>query len=49
MPLTGDLPHPGIEAASLMSPELAGGFLTANATLEAKEPPSVWEAQRATS
>ena len=27
-PLPGDLPNPGIESASLMSPALAGGFFT---------------------
>ena len=27
LPSPGDLPHPGIEAASPLSPELAGGFL----------------------
>ena len=26
-PPAGDLPNPGIEPASLMSPELAGGFI----------------------
>ena len=30
-----DLPDPGIEAASLRSPALAGGFFTTSATLEA--------------
>ena len=30
-----DLPHPGIEPASLMSPALAGRFLTTSATWEA--------------
>ena len=28
----GDLPDPGIEAASLVSPALAGGFFTTSAT-----------------
>ena len=28
-PLPGDLPHPGIETASLASPALAGRFFTA--------------------
>ena len=28
MPSSRDLPHPGIEPTSLMSPELAGGFFT---------------------
>ena len=31
----GDLPNPGIEPMSLMSPVLAGGFFTAGATWEA--------------
>ena len=31
----GDLPNPGIETMSLMSPELTGGFLTTSATWEA--------------
>ena len=30
-----DLPNPGIEAVSLMSFALAGGFLTASTTIEA--------------
>ena len=30
-----DLPHPGIEPVSLVSPALAGGFFTASATWEA--------------
>ena len=30
-----DLPNPGIEPTSLMSPTLAGGFFTASATWEA--------------
>ena len=30
-----DLPDPGVEPASLMSPALAGGFFTAGATWEA--------------
>ena len=34
-PLPGDLPDPGIELASLMSPALAGGFFTTSATWEA--------------
>ena len=32
--LQGNLPYPGIEHASLMSPVLAGGFFTASATWE---------------
>ena len=31
----GDLPHTGIEAASPVSPALAGGFFTSGATWEA--------------
>ena len=31
----GDLPNPGMEPMSLMSPALAGGFLTTSATWEA--------------
>ena len=34
-PPSGDLPDPGIEPMSLMSPSLAGGFLTTSATWEA--------------
>ena len=34
-PTPGDLPNPGIEPASLVSPALTGRFLTTNATLEA--------------
>ena len=30
----GDLPHPGIEPASLASPALSGGFFTTGATWE---------------
>ena len=33
-PPPGDLPNPAIEPASLMSPELAGGFFTSSATWE---------------
>ena len=36
-PFPGDLPNPGIEPASLMSPALADGFFTTSATTEAKE------------
>ena len=36
-PPPGDLPHPGIEPASLTSPALAGGFFASSATWEAKE------------
>ena len=35
-PPPGDLPHPGIEPASLMSPVLAGRFFTVSATWEAQ-------------
>ena len=34
-PPPGDLPNPGITLASLMSPVLAGGLFTTNATWEA--------------
>ena len=34
-PPSGGLPHPGIKSTSLMSPALAGGFLTTSATWEA--------------
>ena len=34
-PFPGDLPDPGIEPSSLMSPALAGGFFTKSATCEA--------------
>ena len=33
-PPPGDLPHSGIEPASLISPSLAGGFFTTSATWE---------------
>ena len=35
-PPPGDLPNPGIKPASLMSPALAGGFLTTSTTWEAQ-------------
>ena len=35
-PLPGVLPNPGIEPMSLLSPSLAGGFLTTSATWEAQ-------------
>jgi len=34
-PPPGDLPDPGIEPTSLMSPALEGGFFTPSATWEA--------------
>ena len=34
-PPTGDLPNPGIESVSLMSPALADGFFTTSDTWEA--------------
>ena len=34
-PPPGDLPDPGTEPMSLMSPALAGGFFTTSATWEA--------------
>ena len=36
-PPPGDLPNPGIEPTSLMSPALAGGFFTTSTTWEAWE------------
>ena len=36
-PPPGDLPNPGIKPTSLVSPALAGGFLTTSATWEALE------------
>ena len=35
VPPPGDLPNPGAEPASLMSPELAGWFFTTSVTWEA--------------
>ena len=35
-PSPGDLPHPGIEPVSFMSPALACGFFTSSTTWEAK-------------
>ena len=35
MPSSRDLPGPGVESASLMSPALAGGFFTTSASWEA--------------
>ena len=35
MPSAGDLPDPGIEPTSLMSPAFSGGFFTPSATWEA--------------
>ena len=35
MPSSGDLPNPGIEPTSLMSPGLAGRFFTTSTTWEA--------------
>ena len=34
IPPPGDLPHPGIKPGSLMSPALAGRYLTTSATWE---------------
>ena len=42
-PSPGDLPHPGTEPVSPMSPEIAGGSFTTGASLEAqlvKNPPA---------
>ena len=36
-PPPGDLPNPGIEPASIISPALAGGFLTISTTWEAQD------------
>ena len=36
-PSPGDLPNPGIEPASLISPALVGEFFTASATWEAQD------------
>ena len=44
-PPPGDLPEPGIEHQSLMSPALAGGFFTTSATWEAQ----VWLSEKAVS
>ena len=35
-PILGDLPDPGIEAVSLESPALAGGFFTTSVAWEAQ-------------
>ena len=37
-PSPGDLPDPGMEPASLMSPALTGGFFTTTVTWEALSP-----------
>ena len=37
-PPPGHLPHPGIEPTSLVSPALAGGFVTTSATWAARLP-----------
>ena len=37
LPFPGDLPNPGMEPASLMSPALADGFFTTSTTTETKE------------
>ena len=36
-PTPRDLPDPGVEPASLVSPALGGGFFTTSATWEARE------------
>ena len=41
-PSPGDLPHPGIEPESLMSPALTGGFFTTSATWEVLSPDIMW-------
>ena len=38
-PPPGDVPNPGIESMSLMSPALAGGFFTTSASWEAQSSP----------
>ena len=35
-PISGDLPNPGTEPTSLVSPTLAGGFFTTRTTWEAQ-------------
>ena len=40
--LSGDLPDPGTELASLKSPDLAGWFFTTNTTWEAQCLPYLW-------
>ena len=42
-PPPGDLPEPGIQPMSLMSPTLAGGILTISTTCEAHVMESQWE------
>ena len=41
-PSPGDLSDPGIEPASLVSPELAGSFFTAIITWEAQTKPGIY-------
>ena len=41
IPPPGDLPDPGIEPVSLMSPALAGGFFTTSVTWEDHCPPLI--------
>ena len=40
-PPPGDIPDPGIEPTSLMSPALAGGFFTTSTTWEAPSVPDI--------
>ena len=40
-PLPGDLPNPGIEPVSLMSPELAGRFFLSSATWDQGKPVNI--------
>ena len=42
-PLPGDLPDPGIEPTSFMSPALAGRFFTTSATGEAPQVAIIFE------
>ena len=44
-----DLPNPGIEPTSLMSPALAGGFFTTSDTWEAPLIPAPWSGIKSTS
>ena len=46
MPSSKDLPNPGIELTSLMSPVLAGGFFTTSTTWEAPKVSSSTRVQK---
>ena len=41
LPPPGDLPDPGVEPSSVVSPALAGGFLTTSATWDALSGPKI--------